>query len=161
MLKKIWLFVIVVLISLFAACGSSDEIQPNEDEELAVLEVDFQLPESADVGETVTLEATVTYGDELVTDADQVDFEYWLEDDEENSTTIESTNHEDGTYSAEVTFEEEGVYSIYAHTTARDMHTMPLKQIAVGDVEIPENTEDVEASHDDHAEHDHDQNDDE
>lgn len=155
MFKKFLLLVIVLLMSLLAACGSGNEVESNENEELAVLEVDFQPPESAEVGESITLEATVTYGDELVTDADEVTFEYWLDDDEENSTTIEAANNEDGTYSAEVTFEEEGVYSIYAHTTARDMHTMPLKQIAVGDVEELDQSKEDSESDEENGSHDH------
>lgn len=83
--------------------------------------------------ETVQLKATVTYGDEKVKGAEEMEFEYWEKGNEDNSTMVQSTNNEDGTYNAEVTFDHDGVYEIYAHTTARGMHTMPKKSITIGD----------------------------
>ena len=89
-------------------------------------------PTLADVGETILLKAVVTYGDEKVDDADELNFEYWEEGNEDDSTTIASTNNGDGTYTAEITIERDGVFSIYAHTTARALHTMPKKSVIVG-----------------------------
>ena len=129
----------IIGLSLFlflAACGNQGVL--DEDDEfggLATLDVEFNLPETADPGETVVLEAVVTYGDEIVEDADEVLFEYWLKGHEADSVKIEGTHVGDGVYTAEVTFDEEGVYEAYAHTTARGLHTMPLKSIAVGDVD--------------------------
>lgn len=141
-MQKRMLFIIIgIMISLtLVACGNDtdNESDSNLNEatnELKSLDVDFPLQETADVDEEVTLEASVTYGDEAVEDADEVVFEYWLKGDKDNSTKIESDNNEDGTYTQTVTFEEEGIYEIYAHTTAREMHTMPKKAINVGDVE--------------------------
>lgn len=122
------LFILILALSfslLLAACGDSQE------DELLMLEVDFEPPKTATVGESIELEAIVTYGDEPVTDAREMNFEYWLGDDKENSTTVDSTNNGDGTYTVEVTFEEEGEYSIYAHTTAHDQHTMPKRTVTV------------------------------
>lgn len=139
----------ILLIGFLAACSGNDNSEDNTmEEELAILEVDFELPETADVGETIELKATVTYGDELVTDAEYVDFEYWEEGHEDDSVTIESTNHEDGTYTAEVAFDHDGVFMIYAHTQARTMHTMPKKSVVVG-----EGASESEEGHD--AEHEH------
>jgi len=118
---------------VFAAC-SNDSEEVDESEELKMLEVDFELPETADVGVAVELKATVTYGDDEVTDAEQMEFEYWKDGDKDNSIFVDGENNEDGTYTAEVSFEEEGVYEIYAHTTAESLHTMPKKEIEVGDV---------------------------
>ena len=58
-------------------------------------------------------------------------FEYWQADHRENSILLDAHNHGDGTYSAEVVFEKDGVYEMYAHTTAKDMHTMPKKTITI------------------------------
>ncbi|MGM8366052.1 FixH family protein [Virgibacillus sp. W0181] len=155
MYKKFWSIGIILVIALLAACGdnSTNKSEENE-EELAALEVDFELPETADSNETVELKATVTYGEEFVEDAKEVNFEYWLGDDEDNSTTVESTNNGDGTYTAEVTFEEDGVYSIYAHTTARDLHTMPKKKITVGTGKTSEDNSEKDEEHE-HGEHNH------
>lgn len=121
------------------ACSNSENNNMNDDE-LVMIDVDFQVPETADVDETVELKSTVTYKDEPVTDAD-VEFEIWLKDDEENSEKIEPTNNEDGTYTLEYTFDEAGVYEMYAHTTAKNMHNMPKKEIKVGDVEAASTTD--------------------
>src|SRR5699024_12180219 len=89
-----------------SACSGNNDA-PDDSDELASLDVDFQLPESADLEETVELKAIVTYGDEKVTDA-EVEFEYWEKGDEENSTRIEAENNEDGTYTEDVSFDRDG-----------------------------------------------------
>ncbi|RKQ35545.1 FixH family protein [Oceanobacillus halophilus] len=117
----------IMVVTLIACNGDTN----NETEELKELIVDFQLPESVSAGETIELKAVVTYGDEIVEDADEVTFEIWEQDDEENSIKIEANNNGDGSYTAETTFDTEGTYEMYAHTTARDLHTMPLESIEV------------------------------
>lgn len=114
---------------MLVACNGDSE----QADELKMVEVDFELPEAADVDEKVELKATVTYGDDKVTEADQMDFEYWEESNRDDSTFVEGENNGDGTYTAEVSFEEDGVYEIYAHTTAEGIHTMPKKSITIGD----------------------------
>lgn len=149
MKKQYWIFLLIIILVSLVAC-SEEEDEEAEDDLLVPLEVEFELPEAVDVDETVELEAVVTYGDDLVVDADAVKFEYWLGDDEDDSTMVESENNEDGTYTAEVTFTEDGVYTLYAHTDAEGLHTMPKRQIAVGDAEITEdedNNTDEENSH--------------
>lgn len=120
----LWLMMAVV-IGVLAACGGNDGI-----DELVPLEVEFTVPESAEVGETVELHAFVTYGDEDVTDA-KVVFEIWEVEDRENSVKIDGENHGDGSYTIEYVFEEPGTYEMYAHTDAHDLHTMPKKQVIV------------------------------
>lgn len=155
MTKRIWAMMIVFAMLFISACGGNDSESENaaEDgsEEPAVLEVEFELPETADAGETVEPKATVTYGDELVKDAEYVKFEYWEQGNEDDSTTVEATNNEDGTYTAEITFEQDGVYEMYAHTQAREMHTMPKKSITIGDGGSQKNAD--ESNDDDGHEH--------
>lgn len=133
MRKVLTLLTVVLLATFLVACGN-DEVE--QDDELLMLEVDFEPEATANVGDTVELVATVTYGDEHVTDADEMEFEYWIGDgeedpDERDSIFVDATNNDDGTYSIEVTFDEPGEYWIYAHTTARGLHTMPLRSITV------------------------------
>ncbi|GAB3797665.1 FixH family protein [Virgibacillus kimchii] len=118
-MKGFFLFILALTLVILTACSGNEDEAVEELDELESLEVEFEVPETAEVGETILLKATVTYGDEKVDDADEVNFEYWEEGNEDESITIESTNNEDGTYTAEVTFENDGVYSMYAHTTAR------------------------------------------
>ncbi len=142
MKRYMTLFVVLGLAFLLAACGD-DEEEAIEDL-LLDLEVVFTVPETAEVGEEVELKATVTYGDEEVTDASQMDFEVWERGDKENSETIEAENHEDGTYTINYTFDDDGIYEMYAHTTAHQLHTMPLKEITIGEGGEYEDTEDAE-----------------
>ncbi|WP_077065122.1 FixH family protein [Gracilibacillus massiliensis] len=145
-MKKLFFATLLILLTM-AACTNSAESEP-EEEEVKGISVDFELAEEADTEETVELKATVTYGeDELVTDAEEVSFEYWNVEDEEDTVTVESSNNEDGTYTAEVVFDQPGTYEIYAHTTAKDMHTMPKKSIVInGD-------EDMQMDQEEHPTH--------
>ncbi|HLR75520.1 MAG TPA: FixH family protein, partial [Virgibacillus sp.] len=68
MRKTLLIVFATLLLSILAACS---------EDELSILEVDFEVPETVNVGETVELKATVTYGDEMVADADEVVFEVW------------------------------------------------------------------------------------
>ncbi len=144
----------ILIIGLLAACGNQDQNEESDQatQELVPLEVEFIVPEKVGVGEEIQLKAVVTYGDEKVKDADEVKFEYWESENQGESTMVESKNNGDGTYTAEVTFDQDGVYEMYAHTTAKDMHTMPKKSITIGEgaSAIPEE------EHHEHAEgHDH------
>src|SRR5699024_10999697 len=125
MKNKLGLIGLIITIAILAAYGDNS----NDDEELKMLEVDFELPETAEVDEDVELKATVTYGDEKVTDADQMEFEYWQEEDRDDSTFIDGENNEDGTYTAEVYFEDDGLYVIYAYTTKEYILTMTPQHI--------------------------------
>lgn len=155
MKKLTYLLMLSLFIVALAACGNEEDNQNqnSEEEELKTLDVEFELPEKADVGESVELKATVTYGKEKVVDADEVAFEYWLQGKKEDSITIEAQNNEDGTYTADVSFDADGVYEIYAHTTARDLHSMPKKSITIGS---GVNADSEADSHDHESEgHDH------
>ncbi len=57
--------------------------------------------------------------------------EIWKEGDEEHET-IEAAHIKDGVYAINKTFSEKGIYNIIAHTSARDLHTMPKMQVTVG-----------------------------
>ncbi|KAB8139346.1 hypothetical protein F9U64_00700 [Gracilibacillus oryzae] len=147
---------VIVLLFLFVTACSSNSSENNKTEENTMeepksLEVNFDLPESAETGKAVPLKATVTYGEEMVADAEEMSFEYWNVEDEANKTMVESVNNNDGTYTAEVTFQQPGTYEIYAHTTARELHTIPKKSITVTGEPTEEHShpshEDTEHSH--------------
>lgn len=121
---------IIFTVAILSACGDDTS---NSSDELLMLEVEFIVPDSVEVGETAELKAEVTYGDELESDA-EVKFEVWETEDEEreNSVTFDANNNGDGTYTADFTFEKETVYEMYAHTDAHHIHTMPRKEVPVG-----------------------------
>lgn len=148
-MKRKFLFVLLIFgLGIVAACGNGSETEQNE-EELHMLEVEFNPPEKVEVNEPVELKAIVTYGDEAVTDASEMNFEYWESGNQDDSITVDAKNNGDGTYTVEVTFDRDGVFEIFAHTTAKDMHAMPKRSIIVGEGTIPE------GDHDDHDDHDH------
>ena len=131
-IRRFSLFFLFVTLLFVSACSNeTEDTEVEAFQELTVLEVEFIVPEMAEVGEKVTLEAMVTYGEEKVTDADKVIVEYWVEGNQDNSILLDAHNNGDGTYSAEVVFEQDGIYEMYAHTTAKDMHTMPKKTIII------------------------------
>ena len=62
-----------------------------EDQLPQILNVELEIsPKPAEVNKLVTFQAKITYGNEVVTDADDVSFEIWR-DDQEESETFEST----------------------------------------------------------------------
>lgn len=130
--QKATLFGIFALLMIFLLSACSNEQNNDDLDGLTMLEVDFDVPETAEVNETITLTATVTYGDEPVTDPRQVDFEIWERGKEDESEWIEAENHGDGTYTTEVTFEHDGIFEMYVHTTAHGLHVMPKREIIVG-----------------------------
>src|SRR5699024_12384380 len=92
MMKRILLMSITVFaLTVLAACGGNNN---EESDELLSLDVNFIVPETVEVGDTVELKAEVTYGDEEETD-DVVKFEVWETEDEENSDMLEADNHSD------------------------------------------------------------------
>jgi len=155
-LKKVLFRILTVLsLVLLVACGGNNVGEDSE--ELPMLEVEFIFPNidevdengeidvtepvEVDVGETVEFNATVTYGDEMEPDA-VVEFEVWETGDQENSEKFDAENHGDGTYTAEYTFEQDGIFEMYAHTDAHDLHTMPKRKIIVGEGGEYEESED-------------------
>lgn len=126
MKKGLMVTILLILIMILTACVQEEEETPQ------FLDVKLSItPELAEKGETVLFEAKVTYGEENVTDADEVAFEIWRSNDE-NHEKIKVKHKENGVYSLEKTFDVDGTYYVYAHVTARRMHNMPKKEFVVG-----------------------------
>lgn len=139
-MKKRLLFILAGLVLVvFAACSSdtqetetNDQTEENVEEELIALDAKLEIPETADTGETVTFTTTVLYGNDLVTDADQVQYEIWENGKKDDSEMIDAENNEDGTYTLVHTFEHDADYTVQVHVDAVGQHTMPKKEIVVG-----------------------------
>src|SRR5699024_5051956 len=58
-----------------------------------------------------------------------IDADYYVVD----TYMYEFDNYKYSTFTTEVTFDHYGIFEMYAHTTAHDMHTMPKKEIVVGE----------------------------
>jgi hypothetical protein len=125
-----FLFLLFLLI-LLTACSQETERTAKEKESPAFLDVQLSIqPEEGKVNEPLLFRAKVTYGDEIVTDADEVEFEIWQEnDDYHEKIVVEHVT--DGIYQLEKSFSEAGTYYVYAHVTAKDMHNMPKKEFEI------------------------------
>lgn len=89
------------------------------------------MPEEIIPDQEVIVEAHVTQGDEKVEDASEVKFEIFKSGVKETEM-IKGEHKGEGVYSMKKTFKEEGSYSVVAHVTARDLHSMPKKDFQVG-----------------------------
>lgn len=134
MLKQSSLALLFTSVLVLAACNGEEEMEQHEghDQEgsdVAVLEVELNMPEDVAAGDAVEISAHVTYDGEDETDADQVEFE--ILQDEESLDSIVAEHTENGIYLIEYTFEEAGDYEVIAHTDAHSLHTMPKEQLTV------------------------------
>jgi hypothetical protein len=135
MKKLALLFGFMFLILVLTACSGSD---PKDEEELKWIDVKLTIePENPKPNEPVFLKAKVTYGDKVITDANEVKFEIWRAHDEEHQEKVikEAT---DGVYQLEKSFDREGTYYMIGHVTAEGMHNMPKLEFVVGSPSEPE-----------------------
>ncbi|GLB61143.1 FixH family protein [Cytobacillus sp. NCCP-133] len=135
MKKLIYVMIPLMLLVSLTACNDNNT---DGEEEPQFLDVKLSVnPEKAEVNEPVAFEAKVTYGEEEVTDADEVKFEVWRANEKEHEKILVE-HAENGIYRLEKSFTEEGTYYIYSHVTARRMHNMPKKEFIIGQPSEPE-----------------------
>lgn len=127
------LFLMAFVLVLMAACTQKEQ-STNDTEEMPLpISVDLTVTEEVDVNGTVEMAAVVTQGDDKVEDANEVVFEVWEEGQKADGMMIEATNEKEGLYTAETSFDHDGLFHIQVHVTARGMHSMPVKEVTVGD----------------------------
>jgi hypothetical protein len=138
----------VLLFSAFLlnGCGSDENKANTAAETPEVLDVKLTGPEKVNPGESAAYEAAVSYGDEAVTDADEVEFEVWKEG-EKGASQMFKAKQEKGVYRLETTFKENGVYTVQSHVTAKKQHSMPTLKVQVGDADAASNQSEDEHSH--------------
>lgn len=145
MKKLAWL---AVPLMLLAACGTDEAETTGAGNSLEEIEVAFHTPSQAEPAEEIVLSVSVAQGGEVVEDADEVVYEVWESGNRTESEMITAEHTEKGVYEAETSFEEEGLYFVQAHTTARRMHKMPKHELTIGDPDpdsiVPEDSEDAE-----------------
>ncbi|MFJ5772042.1 FixH family protein [Psychrobacillus sp. NPDC093180] len=135
MIKWIGTFTLAAMV--LTGCGAEEASHTNHEETtFQEIVVQIQTPEQLAVGEKVVLSAKVTQGEEAVDDADKVEFEVWESGLRDEGKMIEGTLTKDGVYEANHTFDHDGVYYMFAHTTARGLHTMPKQKLTVGSPDL-------------------------
>lgn len=153
MVKKLKPLFLLVALTVLVACGNGDVSDQDAEgadgtDELLPLEVEILTESDAfEPGVAGEIQAKVWQGDENIDDADEVVFEIWKDGHEDESEHLDGESVGDGIYSLPYTFEEDGIYYVIAHVTARDMHTMPKKEFIVGDVD-----EEARSANDDQGE---------
>ncbi|WP_314587793.1 FixH family protein [Paenibacillus terrigena] len=129
----------ILLIALVSGCSGSKsamnhdgmdmDMDMNEDA-MNPIKVEILLPEQIVANKDLVLQAKVTQSDKPVDDAQKVMFELWRGDEQEHEK-IEAKLTSDGVYQIEKQFAEPGEYTMIAHVTAREMHSMPKKTFQV------------------------------
>lgn len=129
----------IAVPALLVGCGEETVIDTNEGiVDISELEVKVEVltPSEVPVGETVELSAHVTQNKQNVEDAMAVEFEVWESGYRDKAVIIDAEHEGDGVYKAEFTFDHDGVYYMYAHTTARGLHVMPKHEIIAGEPDM-------------------------
>lgn len=132
MMKRMTYSILLITAFFLSACTNSEQnmeaIIPD------VIEVDIDIPETSSPNEKLAIPVHVSQGDEPVDDARDVVIEIWESEDRENGFLEEAKLQSDGLYQIDYTFSEDGIFLVQAHVSARDMHSMPIQPIFVGDV---------------------------
>lgn len=134
-MKKVLTSLCMTLIVL-AGCNSQSHQHTQSDAVPKEVKVEIKTnPDTLKQNEKIELQAIVTQDGKAVDDAQDVKFETWKENDQKHTMTV-ATHKNNGIYAADITFPQDGVYHIIAHTDARDMHVMPEVKIAVGNAAV-------------------------
>ncbi|KIL51009.1 FixH family protein [Jeotgalibacillus campisalis] len=133
-MKKWMIGTVACLGMMLSACGEESEPQSQESETPQVVEAEIVIPEDIEAEEAAKLQVEVSQGGEAVEDAHEVIFEIWNDVEGEESEQHEAEHIGEGVYEIDYTFDEDSIYSVQTHITARDMHVMPKKQFTVGEV---------------------------
>ena len=156
-MKKVIISLALLVALTLVGCGEKKEEKETSTSQQGTLEevfVEIQTPEDLPVGEEVILSAKVTQSEEAVNDADKVEFEVWESGLRNEGEMLDGELTEDGTYVADYVFDHDGVYYMFAHTTARGMHVMPKQELIVGNPDMSKVLEDTSSNSMEHDEKD-------
>lgn len=150
---KKWFYSLVAVPFLLVGCGDDPEVETLDTAEVpAIVDVHIQTAEQLNAGETIQLAARVTQDEEAVNDAKEVKFEVWESGLRDEGEMLDGELTEDGIYVADYTFDHDGVYYLFAHTTARGMHVMPKQELIVGNPDMSKVLEDTSSNTMEHDE---------
>lgn len=147
-MKKI-LFIAAILSFLLYGCSAGGNKNAGSHESDEIIDVEILIsPEKIELNKEITLKAVVTQGKDHVEDAQEVKFEVWDNGNSDDKHEFLEAKHKDkGVYTAKKTFSKDGIYSIVAHVTARDMHNMPKIEVPVGKGAAGEENQKAEEEH--------------
>jgi hypothetical protein len=138
------------LLTIIFLTGCQEEAV---EDTLIPIEVTITTQETLNVHEEIKLQAHVTKNGKDINDADEVKFEVWESGMREEAEMVSAVLTKNGIYEATYQFDHDGVYYVFAHTTARDMHVMPKKKFIVGTPDMTKVLEDNTSNSMDHNNH--------
>jgi hypothetical protein len=149
---KKWLYSAAAMPFLLFGCGDEESEVDTLDNGVMPAEVivEIQTPEHLNANEIIELSVKVSQNDEAVDDADEVKFEVWESGLRDEGQMIEGKLSKDGVYVAETTFDHDGIYYMFTHTTARGLHVMPKQKLVVGEPDMSKVMEDDSSDSMDH-----------
>lgn len=149
-----WMYSLMAIPFLLFGCGEEEIVVDTLDSGVIPAEVvvEIETPEQVKVGEPIQLAAYVTQNNEAVNDADEVKFEVWESGLRDKSEMLDGKLTEDGIYEVDYTFNHDGVYYLFAHTTARGLHIMPKQQITAGSPDMSKVLDDTSSNSMNHDE---------
>lgn len=126
--------ILALLFSLsLTACSLDDEAAALYKQE-SILEIDVILPEDVPLNKPALFQAILRQGDNMVDDAQVVQFTIWRNGNPNQVDRIEATNDGNGVYSAEKAIHEDGLYYVKVQASANGSRVMPTKQFIVGEL---------------------------
>lgn len=128
---KKWLWMLVAIPILLFGCNK-EETMTQDPGIPQMVDVEIATPAKLTASKEVEIAAHVTQGGENVDDAESVQFEIWESGLRDKGVLLDGELDKDGVYKVDYTFDHDGVYYVYAHTTARGLHVMPKKELTVG-----------------------------
>jgi hypothetical protein len=132
--KYLFICAIFSMFMIVSACTANTDPAKLSQDITQIVEVEIIIPEKLDVNTEHDLSVHVIQGEEDVTDATDVQFEIWKVNSSETGELIEANHLSNGIYSISHAFDEDGIYYIQSHVTARGLHVMPTRQIMVGEI---------------------------
>jgi hypothetical protein len=149
-LNRFFLFFSMILLLLFVSGCTANTAQSDKNKTPEFVEVEILVPEKISLNQETILKARVSQGKQMVDDADDVKFEIWKANSDNKSEMLNGKYDGNGIYSVKKTFDQDGVYFVQTHVTARGMHVMPKKLLVVGNIseeELKSLQENNEQSH--------------
>lgn len=122
---RISIIAMFTVAQLLSACSAEKSDAEGE------VAAEIMIPGRIDVNTEKELSVKVVQGSTAVEDANDVQFEIWTAD-SEDSELITAKHNKDGRYTIHTSFEDEGLYYVQTHITARGTHIMPTKAFIVG-----------------------------
>lgn len=160
-MSKLQLIVLGLISTFFLLSGCTAQNGQQAKEVPQIINAEIMIPARIPLHTESELSVKVSQGTDVVEDADDVKFEIWKGNSQEEGELLEAEYKKDGVYSIQKTFKEKGLYYVQTHVTARDMHVMPKKQFIAGTAtkeeleELERNSQNHEVPNDNGDDHSH------